>query len=48
MVEILSIIFIVFLCISFYVNENVIHKNKIEFDLLKDRGIKEKKWIFVE
>jgi len=41
MVELLSIIFIVFLCVSFYINENVIHKNKIEFDLLKDRDIKE-------
>ena len=43
MIEILSIIFIIFLCVSFYINENMIHKNKIEFDLLKDRGIKEKK-----
>jgi len=43
MVEILSIIFIVFLCVSYYANENMIHKNKIEFDLLKDRGIKEPK-----
>ena len=43
MVELLSIIFVVFLCISFYMNENVIHKNKIEFDLLKDRNIKEPK-----
>lgn len=41
MVEILTIIFIVFLCVSFYVNENTLHKNKIEFDLLKDRKIKE-------
>lgn len=41
MIEILSIIFIVFLCMSFYVNENVVHKNKIEFDLLEDRKIKE-------
>jgi len=37
MVELLSIIFIVFLCMSFYVNENVIHKDKIKFDLLEDR-----------
>jgi len=43
MVELLSIIFIVFLGVSFYVNENVVHKNKIEFDLLKDRNIKESK-----
>lgn len=43
MIEILSIIFIIFLCVSFYINENMIHKNKIEFDLLQDREIKEKK-----
>ena len=39
MVEILSIIFIVFLCTSLYINENTLHKNKIEFDLLEDRKI---------
>ncbi len=39
MVEILSIIFIVFLCTSLYINENTLHKNKIEFDLLEDREI---------
>jgi len=43
MVEILSIIFIVFLCTSLYINENTLHKDKIKFDLLKDRNIKEVK-----
>jgi len=39
MVELLSIIFIVFLCTSLYMHENTLHKNKIEFDLLEDRKI---------
>jgi len=37
MVELLSVIFIIFLGISFYINENTLHKNKIKFDLLEDR-----------
>jgi hypothetical protein len=41
MVEILSIIFVVFLCVSLYIHENTLHKNKIQFDLLEDRGLKE-------
>lgn len=39
MVEILSIVFIVFLCTSLDMHENTLHKNKIEFDLLEDRKI---------
>ena len=43
MVEILSIIFIVFICTSLYINENTLHKDKIKFDLLQDRKVKESK-----
>jgi len=39
MVEILSIVFVVFLGVSLYMHENTLHKNKIEFDLLEDRKI---------
>ena len=41
MIEMLSLLFIVLLCISLYINETTLHKNKIEFDLLKDRNKKE-------
>jgi len=37
MIESLSITIIVIVCISAYIHEITSHKNKIKFDLLKDR-----------
>ena len=43
MIELLAILLLIILGISLYINEITLHKNKIKFDLLKDRKIKEKK-----
>ena len=37
MIELLSISFVALLFATLYINENRLHKNKIKFDLLKDR-----------
>jgi len=37
MFEVLSIFLFISLSICLYINEKTLHKNKIKFDLLKDR-----------
>jgi len=37
MFEVLSIFLLISLSICLYINEKTLHKNKIKFDLLKDR-----------
>jgi hypothetical protein len=41
MIELISVSIILVSSTFLYIKHNTIHKNKIEFDLLKDRGIKE-------
>jgi len=43
MIESLIIVLLTFIGISLYINETTLHKNKIKFDLLKDRKFKGKK-----
>lgn len=40
MIELISISVILLLTVSVYLNEMMINKNKIQFDLLKDRDPK--------
>jgi hypothetical protein len=43
MIELISITLLILLGVSLYVNETTLHKDKIKFDLLKDRKTKENK-----
>ena len=43
MIELITVGVLILLGFSLYLNENMINKNKIQFDLLEDRNIKKVK-----